>query len=100
MHIEETFCRDLYKITPEVKEDRRGFFMEVYRKDQFDTFGLPTNFVQVNHSRSAEGVLRGLHFQWEPALGKLIRVIRGAAYAVAVDIRPDSPSLGKWVGEE
>jgi len=80
--------------------DDRGHFMETYREDQFREMGLPTSFVQDNHSYSRKGVVRGLHFQWEPAMGKLMRVTRGAAYLVAVDLRLGSPTLGKWVGIE
>ncbi len=87
-------------IEPELKGDERGFFLEVYRRDMFDAHGIPTDFVQENHTASKNGVLRGLHFQWEPMLGKLIRVIRGKAFAVSVDIRPESPTLGTWVGVE
>ncbi len=85
---------------PDVFEDERGFFVEVYRADQFRELGLPTSFVQDNHSRSQKGVLRGLHFQWEPPMGKLMRVTRGSAFLVAVDIRKGSPSLGQWFGME
>ncbi len=83
----------------EVFEDERGFFMEVYRADQFADYadlGLPSEFVQLNHSRSTYGVTRGLHFQWDPPMGKLMRVTRGEAFLVAVDIRPDSPTLGRY----
>ena len=80
--------------------DDRGLFMETYREDQFREMGLPTIFAQDNHSYSRKGVVRGLHFQWEPAMGKLMRVTRGAAYLVAVDLRLGSPTLGKWVGIE
>lgn len=90
---------DVVVIVPEIFEDERGFFTEVYREDQFKELGLPTNFVQDNHSRSARGVLRGLHFQWEPPMGKLMRVTFGEAFLVAVDIRKDSPTLGQWYGE-
>src|SRR5687768_16972017 len=83
----------------EVFEDERGFFMEVYRRDQFRDLGLPEQFAQLNHSRSGRGVIRGLHFQWDEPIGKLMRVTEGAAFLVAVDIRPGSPTLGKWVGE-
>lgn len=86
-------------LQPEVFEDERGFFAEVYRKDHFDKLGIPDVFVQDNHSRSAYGVLRGLHFQWEPPMGKLMRVTQGEAFLVAVDIRKNSPSLGQWFGE-
>ena len=85
-------------LVPEVFQDSRGFFMETYREDQFEELGLPTRFVQDNHSRSSKGVLRGLHFQWEPPMGKLMRVTLGSAFLVAVDIRKGSPTLGKWCG--
>ncbi len=85
---------------PDVFEDDRGFFVEVFRRDLFAQLRLPTEFVQLNHSRSGKGVLRGLHFQWEPAMGKLMRVTLGSAYLVAVDIRKGSPSLGQWFGME
>jgi dTDP-4-dehydrorhamnose 3,5-epimerase len=68
--------------------------------DQFKALGLPYEFVQDNHSGSVRGVLRGLHFQWEPPMGKLMRVARGTAFLVAVDIRKGSPTLGKWFGAE
>jgi dTDP-4-dehydrorhamnose 3,5-epimerase len=87
-------------IVPEVYEDERGFFMEVYREDLFAELGLPTKFVQDNHSRSVRGVLRGLHFQWEPPMGKLMRVTVGRAFLLAVDIRKGSPTLGQWAGVE
>src|SRR5215470_11741643 len=84
----------------DVFEDERGFFLEAYRADQFAALGLPTDFVQDNHSRSRKGVLRGLHFQWEPPVGKLMRCTYGSAFAMAVDIRKGSPTLGKWFGTE
>ena len=87
-------------INPEVYQDDRGFFTEVYRKDQFEDLGITVDFVQENHSRSAKNVLRGLHFQWDPPMGKLMRVTVGSAYLVAVDIRKGSPTLGKWFGME
>jgi len=74
--------------------------METFREDQFKAHGLPTYFVQDNHSRSVKGVVRGLHFQWDPPMGKLMRVTLGSAFLVAVDIRKGSPTLGKWVGVE
>ncbi len=85
---------------PGVFADERGFFLEVFRADQYAALGLPTNFVQDNHSRSRKGVLRGLHFQWEPPMGKLMRVTLGTAFLVAVDIRKGSPNLGRWFGME
>lgn len=90
---------DVVLLEHEVFEDDRGFFMEVYRQDQFRELGLPELFPQANHSRSVRNVVRGLHFQWDPPMGKLMRVTEGAAFVVAVDIRPDSPTLGRWVGE-
>src|SRR5688500_10150727 len=86
-------------LQPEVYEDERGFFAEVYRKDHFDRLGINDMFVQDNHSRSSHGVIRGLHFQWEPPMGKLMRVTAGEAFLVAVDIRKNSPTLGMWHGE-
>jgi dTDP-4-dehydrorhamnose 3,5-epimerase len=74
--------------------------MEVFRADHFQALGLPTQFVQENHSRSKRGVLRGLHFQWDPPVGKLMRVTCGSAFLVAVDIRKGSPTLGQWYGTE
>jgi dTDP-4-dehydrorhamnose 3,5-epimerase len=87
-------------IVPKAFEDSRGYFIETYRADQFRELGLPETFVQDNHSCSKKGVVRGLHFQWHPPMGKLMRVTRGAAFLVAVDIRLGSPTLGKWVGIE
>lgn len=98
--IESRHLNGVVVLQPEVFEDERGFFMEVYRKDQFEEYGLPTDFVQDNHSRSAQGVVRGLHFQWDPPMGKLMRVTAGSAFLVAVDIRKGSPTLGKWFGIE
>ena len=91
---------DVVVLAPKVLGDERGFFMETYRVDNFRDFGLPTEWVQDNHSRSAKGVLRGLHFQWEPPMSKLMRVTSGVAFLVAVDIRKGSPTLGKWFGLE
>lgn len=86
-------------ISHEYFDDHRGFFMEVYRHDLYAEVGLPTQFVQLNLAGSAKNVLRGLHFQWEPPMGKLMRVSRGEAFIVAVDVRKDSPTVGKWHGE-
>lgn len=87
-------------IVPKVIGDDRGFFMETYRSDNFRDMGLPTEWVQDNHSRSSKGVLRGLHFQWDPPMSKLMRVTRGTAFLVAVDARKGSPTVGKWFGAE
>ena len=98
--VEQTHIRDLLIITPDIFQDDRGFFTETYRKDKFSEFGLNAEFVQDNHSRSSKNVVRGLHFQWEPPMGKLMRVTQGAAFLVAVDIRIGSPTFGKWMGVE
>jgi dTDP-4-dehydrorhamnose 3,5-epimerase len=100
IRIESRWLEDVVVIVPEVFQDARGFFTETYRSDQFKALGLPTDFVQDNHSRSAKGVVRGLHFQWDPPMGKLMRVTAGSAFLVAVDIRKGSPTLGQWVGVE
>jgi len=98
--IEARHFRDVVVLVPDVFQDARGFFMETFREDQFRQQGLPTQFAQDNHSRSAKRVVRGLHFQWEPPMGKLMRVTLGSAFLLAVDIRKNSPTLGKWVGVE
>jgi dTDP-4-dehydrorhamnose 3,5-epimerase len=98
INLEPTEIKDVVVIVPDIFQDSRGFFMETYREDQFKEMGLPHHFVQDNHSRSSKGVVRGLHFQWEPPMGKLMRVTQGSAFLVAVDIRVGSPTLGKWVG--
>ena len=98
--IEARHLRDVVVIVPDISQDARGFFMETFRTDEFKEHGLPTEFVQDNHSRSVKGVVRGLHFQWEPPMGKLMRVSLGSAFLVAVDIRKGSPTLGKWIGVE
>jgi len=98
--IESTHLGDVRVLRPHVNEDRRGWFMESYRADHFREIGLPERFEQDNHSRSSGGVVRGLHFQWEPPMGKLMRVSVGRAFVVAVDIRKGSPTLGRWYGRE
>jgi dTDP-4-dehydrorhamnose 3,5-epimerase len=98
--IESRALGDVAIVIPEVFRDSRGFFTETFRADQFKSLGLPTEFVQDNHSRSVKGVVRGLHFQWEPPMGKLMRVTAGSAFLVAVDIRKGSPTLGQWFGVE
>lgn len=98
--IESRPLPDVVVMVPEVFQDARGFFMETFREDQFKELGLPSRFVQDNHSRSSKGVVRGLHFQWEPPMGKLMRVTLGSAFLVAVDIRKGSPTLGQWTGIE
>ncbi len=98
VRIEDTAIEAVKIICHEYFEDERGFFMEAYRKDEFEKIGLATDFVQVNHSRSTKNVVRGLHFQWEPPMGKMMRVTVGEAFLVAVDVRKGSPTLGQWVG--
>jgi dTDP-4-dehydrorhamnose 3,5-epimerase len=89
----------LVLIEPKVFEDQRGFFMETYKMPDFAAAGIRGNFVQENHSRSGKGVLRGLHYQNPPfAQAKLVRVVRGEVFDVAVDIRKGSPTWAKWVG--
>lgn len=91
---------DIILITPKKFGDSRGFFVETYHYEQFAANGIDVHFVQDNHSRSAQGVLRGLHYQLNPmAQGKLLRVVQGEVFDVAVDIRLNSPTYGQWVGE-
>jgi dTDP-4-dehydrorhamnose 3,5-epimerase len=100
IRVEARSLGEVVVVVPEIFQDARGFFTETFRADQFESLGLPTEFVQDNHSRSAKGVIRGLHFQWEPPMGKLMRVTVGSAFLVAVDIRKHSPTLGQWFGIE
>ncbi|ONN27377.1 dTDP-4-dehydrorhamnose 3,5-epimerase [Thermosipho affectus] len=88
----------LYIIEPTVFGDNRGFFMESWNKKEFSEIGLDIDFVQDNHSRSKKDVLRGLHFQVKYPQGKLVRVVRGIVFDVAVDLRKNSPTFGKWYG--
>ena len=90
----------LVLLAPAVHGDARGFFMETYRADAWAAEGVPTEFVQDNHSRSRRGTLRGLHFQTAPGQAKLVRCARGAIFDVAVDIRRSSPTFGRWTGVE
>ncbi len=88
-------------IEPKVFGDARGFFFESFNQKAFnDATGTDHQFVQDNHSRSAKGVLRGMHYQSTQPQGKLVRVVRGAVFDVAVDVRPESPAFGRWVGVE
>ncbi len=88
----------LVVIKPTVFGDDRGFFMETFHKDEFAAAGITGEFVQDNHSKSTKGVLRGLHFQKENTQGKLVRVIQGEVFDVAVDCRPGSKTFGQWYG--
>ncbi len=96
--IEKTELPGVIVIQPQLFGDSRGYFMETYKKADFAAIGINKEFVQDNESASTKGVLRGLHFQKEHTQGKLVRVIRGEVYDVAVDIRPGSATFGKWVG--
>ncbi|MGL6315420.1 dTDP-4-dehydrorhamnose 3,5-epimerase [Vibrio sp. WXL103] len=100
MKVIDTKIADVKIIEPAVFGDERGFFMETWNQKRFEELvtGKPTKFVQDNHSMSAQGILRGLHFQTENTQGKLVRVVSGEVYDVAVDIRVDSPTFGQWVG--
>jgi dTDP-4-dehydrorhamnose 3,5-epimerase len=100
LQVESRHLSGIAVIVPELFQDDRGFFMETYRADQFKELDLPSDFLQDNHSGSERNVLRGLHFQWEPPMGKLMRVTYGNAFLVAVDIRKGSPTLGRWYGLE
>lgn len=100
LSIESVHFGSVIVLAHECFHDERGFFMEVFRADHFRELGLPTEFVQDNLSRSSKHVLRGLHFQWDPPVGKLMRVAQGRAFLVAVDIRIDSPTLGQSFGIE
>jgi len=98
--IERTTIPEVLVVRPRVFPDERGWFTEVLQADVFAGLGLPTRFVQVNQSRSTRGVVRGLHFQWDPPQGKLMRVVTGRAFMVAVDVRPGSPTVGQAVTVE
>lgn len=94
----KTSIEDLYIIEPQVFGDHRGYFIEAYNKKEFFDAGLTMEFVQDNESKSKKGVLRGLHFQTKHTQGKLVRVIQGEVFDVAVDLRKGSPTFGKWEG--
>lgn len=94
----ETEISNLFIIEPKVYGDERGFFFESYNKSEFERIGIKTDFIQDNHSKSKKCVLRGLHFQTSNVQTKLVRVIKGAVYDVAVDLRQNSPTLGKYHG--
>ena len=99
MRVSPTALTDILLIEPKVFGDERGFFYESFNARAFEeATGLAVNFVQDNHSRSARGVLRGLHYQVQQAQGKLVRVTQGEVYDVAVDLRRSSPSFGQWLG--
>ncbi|ACH64852.1 dTDP-4-dehydrorhamnose 3,5-epimerase [Aliivibrio fischeri MJ11] len=101
MKVTDTRIPDVKIIEPSVFGDERGFFMETWNQKQFEELvtGKLTQFVQDNHSKSKKGILRGLHYQTENTQGKLVRVISGEVFDVAVDIRKGSPTFGQWIGE-
>ncbi|EGU33611.1 dTDP-4-dehydrorhamnose 3,5-epimerase [Vibrio scophthalmi] len=101
MKVIDTRIPDVKIIEPSVFGDERGFFMETWNQKQFEELvtGKPTHFVQDNHSKSRQGILRGLHYQTENTQGKLVRVVSGEVFDVAVDIRKSSPTFGQWIGE-
>jgi len=98
MKIIETAIPDVKIIEPAVFGDERGFFMETWQQKKFEELVAPRSFVQDNHSKSAKGILRGLHYQTENTQGKLVRVVAGEVFDVAVDMRRSSPTFGQWVG--
>jgi dTDP-4-dehydrorhamnose 3,5-epimerase len=91
---------DVILIKPQVFGDHRGFFMETWQRQDFADNGIDVDFVQDNHSKSSQGILRGLHYQLIQPQGKLVRVVEGAVFDVAVDLRRQSPTFGQWVGYE
>lgn len=97
MRVERTAIPDVLVIEPDVHRDGRGFFLETYHADRYREHGIPGPFVQDNHSESRGGTLRGLHLQLRRPQGKLIRVLEGEIFDVAVDVRRDSPTFGRWV---
>jgi dTDP-4-dehydrorhamnose 3,5-epimerase len=100
MHILPTPLPGVLIIEPKVFGDARGFFLESWNRQTFAESGLAVDFVQDNHSRSSRGVLRGIHYQLHQPQGKLVRVVSGAVFDVAVDLRKTSPHFGRWVGYE
>ena len=98
MRIVETALPGVLIVQPDVHRDARGYFAEVFHEEQFRPFGLPSRFVQDNQSRSLRGTLRGLHWQWRRPQAKLLQVLAGEVFDVAVDIRRGSPTFGRWVG--
>jgi dTDP-4-dehydrorhamnose 3,5-epimerase len=98
LNILSTTLPDILLIEPRVFPDDRGFFLESYQKRQFQEVGIDADFVQDNHSKSCQGTLRGLHYQIRQPQAKLVRVIAGEVFDVAVDIRRNSPTFGRWTG--
>lgn len=100
MEVEQTSIDGVLLIKPKIWGDARGYFVETWQQERYAAVGLTLPFVQDNHSRSSYGILRGLHFQKSHPQGKLVSVSLGAVFDVAVDIRPDSPTFGRWYGAE
>ena len=100
MKFTPTDIPDVVIVEPQVFGDERGFFMETWQAEKFQAAGITANFVQDNHSRSSQWVLRGMHYQLGRPQGKLVRVLLGAIYDVCVDLRRSSPTFGRWVGVE
>lgn len=100
MQVTETSLPGVLLLEPKVFGDARGFFLESWNRRTFSGLGLDVDFVQDNHSRSAKGVLRGLHYQLHQPQGKLVRVVSGAVFDVAVDLRRSSSHFGQWTGHE
>ena len=98
MKFEATSLEDVYLLQPQVFGDERGFFLETWNEQTFRAAGFDLNFVQDNHSRSARGILRGMHYQTVHTQGKLVRVTAGEVFDVAVDLRRGSSTLGQWYG--
>ena len=99
MKIISTSISEVLLLEPQVFEDERGFFLESYNKKKFQEAGIEVDFVQDNHSKSCQGTLRGLHYQIRQPQAKLVRVVAGEVFDVAVDIRKNSPTFGQWVGD-
>ncbi len=98
MYFESQSIEEIILIKPEIFNDQRGYIYEIYQKNKYSHNGIDINIVQQNQSRSKKGVLRGLHYQIQNPQGKLVRVISGEIFDVAVDLRKSSPTFGKWVG--
>ena len=100
IEIRKTPIEDVLVLRPDVYRDERGAFTELFKFQHLKDQGLEINVKQCNYSKSAKNILRGLHFQYDPPMGKLMRVVSGRAFLVAVDLRKKSPTLGKWFGKE